>query len=66
MLVKNGSSVDFQDDKGKSPYHYASELGQDDTLEVLKKARANPDVQDKEFQKTPLHEAVENGQFNSL
>jgi ankyrin repeat protein len=32
----------------------------------LRKAKANPDLQDKEFGKTPLHEAVENGQFNSL
>jgi ankyrin repeat protein len=27
MLVKNGSSVDITDEKGKTPYHYASELG---------------------------------------
>lgn len=46
--------------------HYASELGQDDTLEMLLKQKANPDVQDSKLGKTPLHEAIENGQFNSV
>lgn len=66
ILVKNGCSVDIQDHLGKTPLHYASELGQDDTLEILLNAKANPDIQDKADGKTPLHEAIENGQFNSV
>lgn len=65
-LVKHGCDVNFQDQYGKTPLHYASELGQDDTLEILLNHKANPDLQDKLTGKTPLHEAIENGQFNSV
>jgi ankyrin repeat protein len=44
VLVKNGCSVNFLDEFGKSPIFYASELGQDDTLEILLNAKADPDV----------------------
>jgi ankyrin repeat protein len=40
-------------------------LGQDDTLEILLSHKANPDLQDKQG-RTPLHLAIENGQFNSV
>ena len=57
--------MNFQNEFGKTPLHYASELGQDDTLEILLNAKANPNVQDLDG-KTPLHDAIENGQFNSV
>jgi len=60
-LVKNGCSVNFLDEFGKSPIFYASELGQDDTLEILLAAKADPNIQDIEFKKTPMHVAIENG-----
>ena len=44
LLVKNGCNVNFKDELGKTPLHYASELGQDDTLEILLNAKANPDL----------------------
>lgn len=66
ILVKNGCDVNAQDQDGKTPLHYASELGQDDTLEILLNNKANPDIQEKLMGKTPLHEAIENGQFNSV
>ena len=65
LLVKNGCNVNFKDENGMTPLHFASQLGQDDSLEILLNAKANPDVQDKNG-KTPLHEAIENGQFNSV
>lgn len=65
-LVKTGCNVNFQDQDGKTPLHYASELGQDDTLEILLNNKANPDIQEKRMGKTPLHEAIENGQFNAV
>ena len=46
--------------------HYASELGQDDTVEMLLNQGANPNAQDLKDKKTPMHLAIENGQFNSV
>ena len=66
LLVKNGSNVNFKDEFGKTPIFYASELGQDDTLEILLAAKAEVNGQDLEFKKTPMHVAIENGQYNSL
>ena len=66
ILVKNGCNVNMKDQDGKTPLHYASELGQDDTLEILLDNKACPDVQENIMGKTPLHEAIENGQFNSV
>jgi ankyrin repeat protein len=59
--VKHGCNVNFLDEFGKSPIFYASELGQDDTLEILLDAKADPNLQDNELKKTPMHVAVENG-----
>ena len=44
LLVKNGCSLNVSDAKGKSPLHYASELGQDDTLEILLNNNADPNI----------------------
>ena len=44
LLVKNGCNVNFVDENGMTPLHYASQLGQDDTLEILLNAKANPDI----------------------
>ena len=35
LLLKNGANVNVSDSLGRTPLHYASELGQDDTLEML-------------------------------
>ena len=48
-MVKNGCSVNFLDEFGKSPIFYASELGQDDTLDILLAAKADPNIQDIEL-----------------
>jgi len=60
LLVRNGAELDIKDKDGKTPLHYASELGQDDTLEILINHKANPDIQDNKG-RTPLHLAIENG-----
>ena len=65
LLVRNGADLDIKDAVGKTALHYASELGQDDTLEILLQHKANPDHQDNQG-RTPLHLAIENGQFNSV
>ena len=44
LLVKHNCSLNVKDHLGKTPLHYASELGQDDTLEILLKAGANPNI----------------------
>lgn len=44
ILVRAGSSLDVFDADGFSPLHYASELGQDDTLEMLVQHKANVDI----------------------
>ena len=54
------------DNKGRSALHYAAELGQDDTLEMLLAAGADPNIAEKETGRTALHLAIENGQFNSV
>lgn len=66
ILVRHKCNINAVDEEGRTPLHYASELGQDDTLEVLLKAGANPDVKDVPKGRTPLHIAIENGQFNSV
>mgnify|MGYP002633539466 CR=1 FL=1 len=43
LLVRNGADLDIKDAVGKTALHYASELGQDDTLEILLQHKANPD-----------------------
>ena len=54
------------DKKGRTALHYASELGQDDTLEMLLNANADPNALETATKKTALHLAIENGQFNSV
>ena len=66
LLVKYGCRLDVFDVDRKSPLHYASELGQDDTLELLITNKANADIQSPLDGKTPMHVAIENGQFNSV
>lgn len=58
--------MNARDSEGKTALHYASMLGQDDTLEMLLAHGADPNVSDKSTKKTPLHLAIENGQFNSV
>jgi ankyrin repeat protein len=60
-LIRNGCNLDIQDQLGKTALHYASELGQDDTLELLLAQGANPNIKDFKNGKTPLFDAVENG-----
>ena len=64
--MRSGCSLNKVDAEGLSALHYASELGQDDTLELLIKHKANVDIQATKSGKTPLHVAIENGQFNSM
>jgi len=65
-LLKYGAQVNIRDSTGRSPLHYASELGQDDALEMLLSHGADPNLVDNETKKTALHVAIENGQFNSV
>ena len=66
MLLKAGASPMGKDCNGKTALHYASESGQDDTIELLLQNGANPNDQENGTKKTPLHVAIENGQFNSV
>lgn len=54
------------DVKGRSALHYASELGQDDTMELLLANGADPNVKENGTEKTAMHLAIENGQYNSV
>lgn len=66
ILVRSGCGLDILDADGFGALHYASELGQDDTLELMVQFKANVDIQARGSGKTPLHLAIENGQFNSV
>ena len=61
LLLKNGAQVNLADNKGRTALHYASELGQDDTLEMLLNAGADPNALETATKKTALHLAIENG-----
>lgn len=58
--------MNVRDSLGRTPLHYASELGQDDNLEMLLNHGSDPNVKDTETKKSPLLLAIENGQFNSV
>ena len=64
--MKKGADVNVRDSLGRAPLHYASELGQDDNLEMLLNHGSDPNVKDTETKKSPLLLAIENGQFNSV
>ena len=50
-----------------SALHYASELGQDDTLLILIQHGADPNTAlELTVGKSPLHVAIVNGQFNAV
>ena len=66
LLIKNGCNVNLRDKKGRSAVHYASEQGQDDTLQLLIQSGADVNFQDFESKETPLHVAILNGQFNAV
>lgn len=66
ILLKAGASPKSKDSRGKTALHYASESGQDDTIEQLLSSGADPNAQEAGTLKTPLHVAIENGQFNSV
>ena len=61
LLIKNQVQINLTDNTGRSALHYASELGQDDTLEMLLNNKADPNIADKETGKTAMHLAIENG-----
>ena len=66
LLLKYEAEVNLRDNKGRTALHYASELGQDDALEMLLAAGADPNVRETESGRSALHLAIENGQFNSV
>ena len=61
LLIKNQVEVNLTDNTGRAALHYASELGQDDTLELLLNNKADPNIADKDKGKTAMHLAIENG-----
>ena len=66
LLLRNSANVNARDSFGRTPLHYASELGQDDSIEMLLSHDANPNISDVKTKKTALLLAIENGQFNSV
>ena len=56
----------MQDNLGRTALHYAAELGQDDSLDFLLNAGADPNIAEKDTGRTAMHLAIENGQFNSV
>jgi len=61
LLLRNAADANARDSLGRTPLHYASELGQDDSLEMLLNHGADPNVQDTASKKTALLLAIENG-----
>ena len=66
ILLKAGALSNITDKIGRTVLHYACEYGQDDTIEMLLQNGADANTQENEKKKTPLHSAIENGQFNSV
>ena len=66
ILLKAGCNVNARDSDGRTPLSYASEHGQDDTLDLLLGRGADPMIGETKTKKTPLHIAIENGQFNAV
>ena len=66
QLLKAGCRVNETDLTGRTALSYASEYGQDDTIEMLLKNGADPNIASTDTKKTPMHIAIENGQFNSV
>lgn len=46
LLLRNGANANAKDSIGRTPLHYASELGQDDSLEMLLNHGADPNIGD--------------------
>ena len=53
VLIENGAKVDQQDSQGKTPLHYAAELGRTRCIPFLLQKGASPHATDN-HRKTPL------------
>lgn len=54
ILLEKGANPNIQDNKRKTPLHYATEFNCPESMEILLKSGADPDKQD-EMGNTPLH-----------
>lgn len=59
MLIKAGAKVNFQDNFGLTPLHWAARRGHFDVLKLYVEQEADLNVQE-DYGFTPLHEAAEN------
>ena len=60
-LIRHGVPLNQSNGKGYTALHMAVLCGRDEVVELLLKAGANPNTQEKREKRTPLHDAVKLG-----